>query len=121
MKQPNGKIHSGAAIPNQHLQQPHKLAPAAPVVEGESPLCYQMPEELHQELLALNARAQQLKITLADKLLELRGIEQITLQANAEVGARITGFVRAHGIDPNNPELGRWNFDIQAGTLTKIG
>jgi len=105
---------NGVAIPNQQTAKP------AQVTEGATP-SYKMPEELHQELLVLNAQVTQMKVALGEKLLELRALEAMTAQASVELNTRITSFARAHGIDPNKPEQGRWNFDIPSGTLTKVG
>jgi hypothetical protein len=78
-----------------------------------------MPEALHQELLEMLAQGTQLKIQIADKLMELRALEVMGLQESENIRTRIAGFAAAHGVDLNNLEHGRWNFDFPSGLLTK--
>jgi len=115
MKTSASKGSNGVSIPNQQSRTGH------PEEGAPQPEAYQMPQQLHQELLGLINNQSQAKVALADKLMELRAIEGMVLQLNQDVGACITGFAKAHGVDPANAEKGRWNFDIPSGTLTKVG
>jgi hypothetical protein len=116
----NGKSQK-VSVPNQAKQL--KQAPPLPVPASPgavSPvISYQMPEALHQELLEMNAQGTQIKIMIADKLMELRALEAAILQGTEAVKTRIAGFAAMHGVDLNNLEHGRWNFDFPTGLLTK--
>ena len=115
---PTDRQRNGASIPNQAT---NRKTEEVAVPEDEATPKYQMPEELHKELLGMINQQTQAKVLLADKTIELRGAEQLVHQMNQDVTARISGFAAAHGVDPNNPSKGRWNFDIPSGVLSKVG
>jgi len=121
MKATNGKPQI-ASVPNQAKQAASNLPPLpVPASPGAvSPvISYQMPEALHQELLAMYAQTNEIKVMLADKLLEMRNLEAAIMQGGDAIKTRIAGFAAAHGVDLNNLDHGRWNFDFPTGLLTK--
>lgn len=116
MKQPVKR--NGAATPNQATQA---TVPLQEVATGEKPTAIQMPAEMLEALSQLSAQANQLKLQLADHVITMRVIEDAVRARAEEFTQRIASFARAHGIDPNNPELGRWNFDLPTGVLSRVG
>jgi len=80
------------------------------------------------EIRKADANLIRLKVALADVTLEaevvekkrktvLRSIEKATKNYVDRVG----GIARAHGIDPDDPKGGKWNFDAASMTFNRIG
>jgi hypothetical protein len=102
-------------IPNQapapKLQDVSKVS--------EAPQTLQVPEALQQELLQANDQLDAEKLQYANQALALRKQEQILIQKDQQLLARIAGFATAHGIDLTRPDRGEWTYIYKTGTLIR--
>lgn len=103
MKKANGKVNG--------THPSVKITEVPSVIEIE-------PAKL-DSIRAIQARIVNLKIAHSDAMRQVRQIEAALAQADQELPEICRNVAQSYGINPADP-VRRWNFDVDAGKITRI-